>query len=110
MTGRMIVCSFSGSLSELPKRKRTLLNALHVLANDPRVSCFDRGSAWLESLIDEMKVCGLVIEDHAEPYPWCRFDLTNLGRALLANSKTPNAKLSGPQRDNHGSTDGQDDR
>lgn len=81
---------FSGSLGELPKDKRTTIHALQVLSADPRVSTFERGPRWLESLLDELRSAGLVLEDLAEPYPWHRFNLTDAGRAMLANSKTPN--------------------
>lgn len=62
---------------------RTPAHALRVLADDPRVSTFERGTPWLESLLDELKAGGLVIEDGGEPYPWHRFDLTDAGRRLL---------------------------
>lgn len=81
---RMIVCSFSGSLGELSKGRRTVLDGLRVLADDPRVSVWERGPRWLESLLADLQAQGLVIEDHAEPYPWCRFNLTDAGRAMLA--------------------------
>jgi len=84
---RVILCSFSGSLGELPKGKRTVQNALQVLAADPRVSTFERGTAWLESLLAELLGLGLVTEDHAEPYPWHRFNLTDEGRAVLAHKE-----------------------
>jgi hypothetical protein len=91
----MHIDSFTGSLGELPKGKRTMMQALQVLAADPRVSTFERGPRWLESLLDELRAAALVAEDLAEPYPWHRFTLTDAGRAMLANSKTPNAELSG---------------
>ena len=76
--------SFSGSLGELPKGRRTLVYALAVLADDPRVSTFERGVGWLESLLHELQFNNLVIEDKAEPYPWHRFNLTDAGRQMLA--------------------------
>lgn len=74
---------FSGSLSELPKGKRTIKNALRVLSADPRVSTFERGDQWLDSLLLELRMTGLVVEDMTEPYPWHRFDLTDKARAML---------------------------
>ena len=78
-----IFCSFSGSLAELPKGHRATLDALRVLADDPRVSTFERGPGWLESLLSNLRTQGLVVEDRAEPYPWHRFNLTDAGRAML---------------------------
>ncbi len=80
----LFIDKFSGSLGELPKGQRTTLHALRVLADDPRVSTFERGDGWLESLIADLLSQGLVIEDHSEPYPWHRFNLTDKGRAMLA--------------------------
>ena len=80
---KVFLDSFSGSLSELPRGKRAPLNALRALAADPRVSTFERGAKWLESLLDELQKAGMIVENHAEPYPWCRFNLTDKGRAML---------------------------
>jgi hypothetical protein len=85
---RMYIDCFSGSLGKLPRGRRTVADALRALAEDPRVSVFERGPGWLESLIDDLKAQGLVAEDHAEPYPWCRFNLTDAGRAMLAPAAT----------------------
>ena len=82
----MILCSFSGTLSELPRGRRTALDALRALSTDPRVSVFDRGAQWLESMLHELIGCGWIVEDLSEPYPWCRFNLTEAGRAMLAGT------------------------
>ena len=87
---RVHLDSFSGSLGELPKGRRTLVYALAVLADDPRVSIFERGVGWMETLLRELQSAQLVIEDHAEPYPWHRFNLTEAGRQMLAGGNTPN--------------------
>ncbi len=84
--------SFSGSLGELPRGKRTVLHALQVLAKDPRVSTFERGTGWLESLLHELQSGGLVVEDKAEPYPWHRFNLSDAGRAMLWDGEAPNTE------------------
>lgn len=75
--------NFSGSLSELPKGKRSMHNALRVLEQDPRVSCFERGTPWLERLLQDLVELNLVEEEKAVPYPWCKFHLTDLGRHQL---------------------------
>jgi len=86
MSSPFHIDTFTGSLSELPRGKRTVRNALHVLAADPRVSTFERGGAWLESLLADLQALGLVAEGKSEPYPWHRFNLTDAGRQMLAAS------------------------
>lgn len=78
---RIFIDCFSGSLADLPKGKRTTVDALRVLAEHPRVSTFDRGPAWLESLLADLKQKGLIVEVD-EPYPWHRFALTEAGKAV----------------------------
>ena len=58
------------------------LDALRVLADDPRVSTFERGPAWLESLLSDLKFAGLIVELD-EPYPWHRYALTDAGKAMI---------------------------
>lgn len=71
--------TFTGSLGELPKGKRSMHNALRVLETDPRVSCFERGAPWLEKLLADLVKLRLVEEEKGVPYPWCKFHLTDLG-------------------------------
>jgi hypothetical protein len=80
---RVHLDSFSGSLGELPRGKRTTLDALKVLADDPRVSTFERGPAWLEALLSDLTFSGLIVELD-EPYPWHRYALTDAGKAMIA--------------------------
>lgn len=75
--------SFSGRAAELKRGERTVLKLLQALAADPRISTFERGTYWLENLLRDAKDKGLIVEDIAEPYPWCRFYLTDAGRAEL---------------------------
>ena len=78
----VFVDSFSGAMAELPPGKRTVEDGLRALLADPRVSTFERGPDWLESLIRDLVQQGMVIEDKAEPYPWHRFTLTAKGRKV----------------------------
>ena len=81
---RVHLDSFSGSLGDLPRGKRTTMDALRVLDDDPRVSTFERGPAWLEALLlSDLKFAGLIVEID-EPYPWHRFALTDAGKAMVA--------------------------
>lgn len=85
---RAIVCSFSGHLADLPKGQRTEAQALRVLSKHPRVSVWDMSETpWLCSLVQDMERAGLIEQDLAEPYPWCKFNLTDAGRAAIQQSK-----------------------
>lgn len=86
MSGPIFVDSFVGGLSELRRGKRTPHNALLVLAEDPRVSCFERGERWLESLLSGLVGLGLVVEEKGVAYPWCKFHVTDKGRDLIAKA------------------------
>ena len=81
---RMHIDRFSGAIAELKPGQRTIPHALRAIATDPRVSTFERGAGWLESLIRDMVTQGLMTEDDREPSPWHRFNLTDKGRAMLA--------------------------
>lgn len=80
--------NFIGSLGELPKGHRTLDNALHVLEQDPRVSCYERGTPWLERVLRDLEKLKLVEEEKAVPFPWCKFHLTDLGRQRLLEARS----------------------
>jgi hypothetical protein len=85
MTRRTIfIDCFSGPLANLQPGRRTIADGLRALALDPRVSTFDRGTAWVDRLIRALLDAGLVVEDKMEPYPWHRFTLTAAARQLLA--------------------------
>ena len=77
------VDTFCGAIEQLPKGQRTVLYGLRALKRNPRVSTFERGPYWLESLLAELQRDGLVTEDKDEPYPWHRFILTDKARAML---------------------------
>ena len=80
---RVIVCSFSGALADLPKGQRTPLAALRVLEKRPRVSTFDRGEMpWLNRLLCDLLHQGLIVQVD-EPYPWHRYELAAAGREML---------------------------
>jgi hypothetical protein len=81
---RVHIDSFAGRATELKPKDRTVLKLLQALAADPRISTFERGNYWLENLIRDAKQQGLIVSDPEEPYPWCKFDLTDAGRAMLA--------------------------
>ena len=85
--------SFSGDASELPRGKRSPENLLRTLARDPLVSVWDMEAAWLRNLIFDAIKAGLLESDFTQPYPWCRYVLTDAGRALIA---TPGAQKEKP--------------
>ena len=87
---RMIVCSFSGVLADLPKANRTPLDALQVLEKHPRVSTFDRcEKPWLNRLLNDLLHRGLIMEIN-DPYPWHRYELMTTGRQMLVGHETHN--------------------
>ena len=83
---RIFLDSFTGSLGELKRGHRTILDGLRVLDRDPRVSTFERGSPWLERLINDLKTGGYITEDHSEPYPWHRYKITAKGRECMGQA------------------------
>ena len=87
MNGLISIDSFSGRASELKRGERTVLKLLQALAADPRISTFERGNWWLENLLQDAQQKGLIMQDKDEPYPWCRFNLTDAGRAMLDGGK-----------------------
>lgn len=88
MTGRIHFDSFSGAAADLKPGQRTARHVLAALARDPRVSTFDLGeAAWLVRCINDLKHQKLIVADKSEPYPWCRFELTEVGKASLEQAK-----------------------
>ena len=88
----MHIDSFSGAAADLKPRERTAENVLAVLAKSPRVSTWDMsGLAWLRNIIGDLKQRGLIVKVD-EPYPWCRYALTDAGRAAQERAQhTPGA-------------------
>jgi len=84
---RAILDSFSGALSDLPKGRRTQQEALQVLSKHPRVSTWDLSEySWLRGLVFGLFADGLITADPLEPFPWCRYTLTDAGYAALAKA------------------------
>jgi hypothetical protein len=80
-----MLCSFSGALAELPRGKRTPLEALRVLQRDPAVSTLDLSeNRWLLLLVRDMLTQGLIESRPDVGYPWLRYELTREGLAMLA--------------------------
>lgn len=79
--------SFSGSILDLKPKQRTRENALAVLRKDPRVSTFDMSKAWLERLLRELEVAGLV-DKEILGYPWYKYVVTEKGTKLIEQSRT----------------------
>lgn len=76
------LCSFSGAVAALKPSLRTPANVLAVLEKHPRVSTFDMSETpWLAGCIDTLLAKGLIVEDKSEPYPWHRFNPTNVAMA-----------------------------
>ncbi len=83
MKYRVYLDTFSGSVSNLKRGHRSHEDVLAALERDPMVSTWDMSEhAWLRNTIGDLKRDGLIAE-HAQPYPWFRYALTDKGRALL---------------------------
>lgn len=86
MNSRILLDSFSGSVSELKKGSRTPEHVLAALAKDPKVSTWDMSeNAWLWTGILNLKGRQLIVELD-EPYPWHRYKLTKAGIEFLNNA------------------------
>lgn len=80
MMNNVFICSFSGVVADLPKKRRTEDNVLAVLIKSPRVSTWDMSeNAWLRRIIASLEKRGL-IEAKDEPYPWHRYEATEEGK------------------------------
>lgn len=76
--------SFSGTAREMPKGKRTTENLLRVLYLDPMVSVWDMSEyTWPRDLVYGAIKDGLLTSAD-QPYPWCRYVLTDEGLAAIA--------------------------
>lgn len=91
------VCSFATALDEIPARKRgDSRYVLTVLAGNPQFSCF-AASEWprLAWTLDGLKDGGYMIyepDSKANAYPWCRIQLTDKGRKLIAEKAAREGK------------------
>lgn len=75
--------TFSGSVVDLPKRKRTIGNILAVLSVDPCVSVFDAlEHEWLMGKLDTMQRRGLVSFKKLG-FPWWQYKPTEKGKLLI---------------------------
>ena len=75
--------SFSGMVADLKIGQRTSEDILAVLAKHPRVSAWDMSEIlWLRIALLNLEKRGLIASQD-EPYPWCRFVLTDAGLSAL---------------------------
>lgn len=81
------ICSFSGAAAELIKGHRTPDDILSALKVNPRVSTFDMSEIrWLRERIAFLEKDGLIVSV-SEPYPWHRYEITELGMTRLTSTK-----------------------
>lgn len=70
----VIVCSFSGKVTELKKKDRTEEAVLSCLAKHPRVSVWDMcETPWLCQIVNRLLKDGRLKDDPKEQYPWHKF-------------------------------------
>lgn len=75
--------SFSGKAADLPKGRRSPEEMLAVLVKHPRVSVWDLDS-WLGPALRGLQSDGHIkFNEKAGAYPWCHYDITDRGIALL---------------------------
>jgi hypothetical protein len=75
---RAIICSFSGSLSDVPRNKRGDEEfVLGVLRRDGRFSCFEASEHQkLAETLVSLKTQGRIVYPKPQPaYPWCRVEV-----------------------------------
>lgn len=83
---RVIVCSFSGAISDMKKKdQRDEMKVLAVLSRSPRFSCFDASeNQGIANSITNLKKRGLIEYPKPQPeFPWCKVKITDAGNALL---------------------------
>lgn len=87
---RIFIDTFSGSVGELkPKQKGNMMTVLKVLSRDPNVSTWDmddniRYPLW--KTIDKLEKL-MYITNIKRPFPWHRFEITELGKKSLSEQK-----------------------
>jgi hypothetical protein len=86
MPGVIFLDSFSGDLSDLKPKQRTVANALLVLRDSPRVSTWDMDKQWLRSMIRDLEGRKFIIPK-AEGYPWLRWEISDAGMQFLRSNK-----------------------
>ena len=76
MSRNIHICSFSSAAAELSKKLRNESGVLQALKVDPYVSTFDMSEkVWLRKIIARLEDLGL-IKRVDNPYPWCKWLLT----------------------------------
>jgi hypothetical protein len=86
----MFIDSFSGSLSEIPsKRRGDPLYVLCVLKRNPVFSAFDIDSTQLAKTVDRLSVLGFLTYRQDTQYPWNHVDITHMGDEFLATASSP---------------------
>jgi hypothetical protein len=87
--GPALLDSFSGSVTDLKRGNRTIMDFLAALNNDPMVSTWDMSEyKWVRDGVYSLKDNGLIVELN-QPYPWPKYALTKAGRELLAERSKP---------------------
>ena len=79
--------SFSGPASDLKPSQRHPQSVLRVLAKHPRLSTWDMSEhAWLQGCISSLERSKQIVRLD-EPYPWHRWELTDVGRQALEEAR-----------------------
>jgi len=80
----MHICSFTNmSIIELKKDRRNDDAVLSILKDNPRISTWDMSeNRWLCDIIESLENKGLIMSLD-EPYPWHKWELTELGESRI---------------------------
>lgn len=72
------ICSFSGSVAELPENSRTESAVLKALKHDPRISTWDRADhyEWLDPILESLIEQGKIVDitDQVQ-FPWHKYEV-----------------------------------
>jgi hypothetical protein len=85
------ICSFASAIGDLTrKQQKDWVTVLSTLATHPRFSAFDASAnQGIAKTMDALFARGYVREVGNDGYPWMSVELTDKGRAALAQPKEP---------------------
>ena len=87
------ICTFSSSLSDIPKKELSLKRVLAHLEQNPRFSSFDIPvNGKMPGIITDLFQDGYIVDTKKNGYPWIGVKITRKGLDLLGLKTSPNAQ------------------